>query len=240
MAANIVKLRGSEQVAEGTRAFHFEKPDDFQFKAGQFIRLTLIDPPETDAEGDGRTFTLASAPYEEDLIIATRIRDTAFKRVLNSLACGSEVRLQGPYGALTLHEDASRPAVFLAGGIGITPFRSIALQSANLGLAHRLFLFYANRRPEDSAFLDELRQLESKNPNYRFIPTMTKAVDSKPSWRGETGYLNKEMIARFLGDLTSPIYYSAGPPAMVEAMKSVLLEAGVEGDSIRAEGFSGY
>ena len=240
MAVFVVKLRGSEQVAEGTTAFHFEKPADFQFKAGQYIRMTLIDPPETDAEGTSRTFTIASAPYEEDLMIATRIRDTAFKRVLKSLEPGSEVQLKGPFGSLTLHDDQSRPAVFLAAGIGITPFRSIALQAASLRLPHHLFLFYTNRRPEDTAFLDELDGLESTNPNYHFIPTMTKPGDSKQSWQGETGYVNKEMIARVVGDLKSPIYYSAGPPALVEAMKTLLLDAGVDGGNIHAEGFSGY
>lgn len=240
MAVFVVKLRGSEQVAEGTTAFHFEKPQGFEFKAGQYIRMTLIDPPETDAEGDSRTFTIASAPYEEDLIITTRIRDTAFKRVLQSLTPGSEVQLKGPFGALTLHDDETRPAVFLAGGIGITPFRSIALQAANLGLPHHLFLFYTNRKPEDAAFLDELGGLESTNPNYHFIPTMTKPAESKQTWRGETGYVNKEMITRFVGDVKSPIYYSAGPPPMVQAMKTLLLDAGVDGGNIHAEGFSGY
>src|SRR5215510_12916064 len=126
-----VKLESREKVAEGTMAFHFEKPPGFQHKAGQFVRLTLINPSETDAEGTGRTFTLASAPYERDLMIATRMRDTAFKRVLRSGAVGLEVELRGPFGALTLHDDSSRPAVFLAGGIGITPFRSIALDAAS-------------------------------------------------------------------------------------------------------------
>src|SRR5258707_11226795 len=121
MASHRVRLVRREEVAEGTVAFFFEKPVAFHFIAGQFLRFSLIDPPETDQEGDSRTFSIASAPHENDLMIATRMRDTAFKRVLKSMPLGSEIEFKGPYGRMTLHEDASQPAVFLTGGIGITP-----------------------------------------------------------------------------------------------------------------------
>jgi ferredoxin-NADP reductase len=101
----------------------------------------LINPPETDAEGDARAFSIASAPYEQDLMITTRMRDTAFKRVLRKLTHGELIRIRGPFGSLTLHDDATRPAVFLAGSIGITPFRSIVLQLPQLRRAHRVSLF---------------------------------------------------------------------------------------------------
>jgi len=240
MANYDVKLRDRQQVAEGTMAFHFDKPSEFQFKAGQYLRLTLIEPPETDAEGNRRTFTIASAPVEDDLMIATRLRDTAFKRVLKSMPIGTQLKLQGPFGSLTLHDEETRPAVFLAGGIGITPFRSMALQAARDHLPHPLFLFYANRRPEDAAFLEELQQLETENPNYHFIGTMTKPDESGKAWNGEKGHINKEMLARFIDDLTVPTYYTAGPPAMVDAMTNMLIEAGVNSDQIRAEQFAGY
>ncbi|MEK6406848.1 MAG: FAD-dependent oxidoreductase [Acidobacteriota bacterium] len=240
MATYKIKLKRREDVAEGTVAFHFHKPEAFQFKAGQFLRFTLIDPPETDAEGAGRTFSIASAPHEEDLMIATRMRDTAFKRVIKSMALGSEIEIKGPYGKMTLHDDPARPAVFLTGGIGITPFRSIALDAAHAGLAHRLHLFYSNRRPQDAAFLDQLAELEKINPNYRFIATMTSATASTSSWTGETGYINAEMLARFIDDLKAPVYYVAGPQALVTAMKKTLGEAGVSDADLSAEEFSGY
>lgn len=240
MATHKVRLTRSEEVAEGTVAFYFEKPEGFQFKAGQFLRFTLIDPPETDAEGDGRTFSIASAPHEAELMIATRMRDTAFKRVFKAMPPGSELEVKGPYGRMTIHDDAARPAVFLTGGIGITPFRSIALEATHAGLANRLYLFYSNRRPEDAAFLDELAGLEKVNSNYRFIPTMTSATGSKRPWTGETGYINAEMLSRFMDDLTSPIYYVAGPEGLVTAMRKTLGEAGVSDAELRAEEFSGY
>jgi len=240
MAAHKVRLTRSEEVAEGTVAFYFEKPEGFQFKAGQFSRFTLIDPPETDAEGDGRTFSIASAPHEAELMIATRMRDTAFKRVLKTLPPGSEVEVKGPYGRMILHDDPARPAVFLTGGIGITPFRAIALDAAHLGLGHRLHLFYSNRRPEDAAFLDELGELEKANPNYRFVATMTSAAGSKQPWTGETGHISAEMLTRFMDDLTSPVYYVAGPQGLVTAIGKTLAEAGVSEAAIRAEEFAGY
>src|SRR5215510_8557564 len=173
MASRKVQLKQRVEVAEGTMAFHLEKPAGFQFNAGQYMNVTLIDPPETDAEGNTRSFTIASAPFEEDLVFATRMRDTAFKRVVKTLKLGSEVRISGPFGSFTLHSDASRPAVFLVGGIGITPFRSIILNATKSRLAHKLYLFYSNRRPEDAAFLEELQKVEQDNPNYKFIGTMT-------------------------------------------------------------------
>jgi ferredoxin-NADP reductase len=220
--------------------FFLEKPANFEFKAGQFARLTLIDPPETDARGNARTFTIASAPYEEDLMMASRMRDTAFKRVMRTIPLGTEISFKGPYGALTLHDDATRPAVFLTGGIGITPFRSILLQAAKDRLAHKLFLFYSNRRPEDAAFLKELIALETESQNYRFIGSMTAMSNSKQDWQGQTGYFNREMIAKVIEDLNAPVYYMAGPQVMVAAMQKMLNDAGISDENIRLEEFGGY
>ena len=109
MAIYKVKLKRRQEIASGTMAFHFEKPEGFAYKAGQFGDFTLANPPETDAEGNTRGFSLASAPYEGDLMVATRMRDTAFKRVLKTMALGTEVSLDAPYGSLTLHSDAPSP-----------------------------------------------------------------------------------------------------------------------------------
>jgi ferredoxin-NADP reductase len=240
MATHRVKLKSRREIAEGTMAFHFEKPPGFDFKAGQALAWTLIDPPEIDDEGGVRNFSIASAPVEPDLMIATRMRDTAFKRVLKNMPLGTEVRIVGPFGSLTLRHNAARPAVFLAGGIGITPFRSMLRQAAEQKLPHHLFLFYSNRRPEDAAFLEELEELEKENSNYKFIGTMTEMPRSNRVWRGETGYINQEMLAKYIGDLAAPIYYIAGPPELVAAMEQTLSDAGVNSDDVRAEEFAGY
>jgi ferredoxin-NADP reductase len=234
------RLKRRTEVAEGTIAFYFERPPDFQFVAGQFVDITLINPPEKDEEGDYRSFTIASSPSEEDVMIATRIRDTAFKRVLKTLSIGSEVKLEGPFGNLVLHQDGTRPAVFLTGGIGVTPFRSISIDSARKRAPHRLWMFYSNRRPEDAAFLDELRSIENENTNFNFVPTMTKLQESRVPWDGERGVIDKKMLEKYLGGLNGPIYYVAGPPGMVAGMRKLLGEAGVKGSDVRSEEFSGY
>ena len=221
-------------------AFYLEKPDGFVYKAGQFADYTLLNPSDTDAEGNIRGFSLASAPYEDSLMFATRMRDTAFKRVLKTMELGTELTFDGPYGSFTLHNNPSVPAVFLTGGIGITPARSIVLQAAHDKLPHKIFLFYSNKRPEDAAFLDELTEAQKQNSNYTFIGTMTQIENSTGGWEGEIGHINKEMLAKYVSDLTSPIYYIVGPPAMVDALRNVLNEAGVNTDNIRTEEFTGY
>jgi ferredoxin-NADP reductase len=240
MQTQMVKLQDRLEVAERTLAFGFEKPGAFTFKPGQYINLTLLDPPETDAEGNVRTFSIASAPGEQTLMVATRMRDSAFKRVAGRMPLGTEVRLEGPFGNLTLHADATRPAAFLAGGIGITPFRSIVVHAAKARLPHRLFLFYSNRRPEDAAFLNELQALERENPNYTFIGTMTAMERSQRPWLGETGHMNQTMLAPVLNGVARPIFYIAGPPRMVSGLHAMLNGAGVTDHDIRTESFTGY
>ena len=240
MAIYKVKLKSRQEIASGTMAFHFEKPEGFSYTAGQFGDVTLANPPETDAEGNTRTFTLASAPYEGDLMVATRMRDSAFKRVLKSMALGTEVSLNAPDGSLTLHSDAHIPAVFLSGGIGVTPVRSIVLQATHDKLPHKIVLFDSNRRPEDAAFLDELAEAQTRNPNFTLIGTMTEMEKSSQAWRGATGYVTPAMLLKSVHDLSRPIFYISGPPAMVAAMRKILDDSGVKDDKIRTEEFSGY
>ena len=234
------KLKCRQEIAAGTMAFHFEKPEGFAYKAGQFADYTLINPSETDAEGNTRGFSLASAPYEDDLMAATRMRDTAFKRVLKTMEIGTELTLDAPYGSFTLHNNAQIPAVFLTGGIGVTPVRSIVLQATHDKLPHKIFLFDSNRRPEDAAFLVDLTEAQKNNPNFTFVGTMTEMEKSDRQWHEETGFITKAMLLKYISDLTLPIYYLAGPSAMVTAMRQTLNEAGVNDDNIRTEEFSGY
>lgn len=233
-------LLSKETIAEGTTAFHFAKPEGFEWKAGQSIDLTLVDPSETDAEGNTRAFSIASAPYETDIVIATRMRDTAFKRVLKNAEPGFPVEIAGPFGSFTLHQKESRPAIMLVGGIGITPFLSMIQDATEKKLPHKIFIFYSNRRPEDTAFLAQLGKLQAANQNFAFIPTMTDMEKSAKAWEGEKGYISREMIERHVPDRTDAVYYSAGPAPMVAAMRKTLAEMGVSDDDIRTEEFSGY
>jgi ferredoxin-NADP reductase len=141
---------------------------------------------------------------------------------------------------MILHDDAARPAVLLAGGIGITPFLSMARHAAHERLPHRVVLFYSNRRPEDAAFLAELQNLERLNPNYRLVATMAEAEKSARPWSGETGFIRREMLERHLQGAAKPVWYFAGPPAMTMAMQQMLEGMGIGEDSMRYEEFYGY
>lgn len=235
------RLYKKEQIAEHTMAFYFEKPSDFSFKPGQYIDVTLIDPPQTDEEGNIRSFSIASAPNDPHLMIATRMQDTAFKRGLGAVSLNAEIALDGPFGYFTLHHNPAKPAVFLAGGIGITPFSSMVRHAQGQKRCPPLYLFYANRRPEDTAFLDDMVALEKQNPDFHFVPTMTALGQSERGWTGETGFISPEMLSRYLGPkLRGPIYYVAGTPPMVAAMRDVLLAAAVNEDDVITEDFVGY
>jgi ferredoxin-NADP reductase len=235
------KLVSRYEVAEHTTAFRFEKPLNWTFKAGQFLKMTLLEPSETsDDEGNTRTFSIASAPYEETLMVVSRMRDTLFEQELKTMPLGSPVKIEGPSGCLTLHSHVTQTAVFLADGIGITPFRSIVFGATKEKLSHRFFLFYSNRRPEDASFLDELQALEKENPNFKLVASMTEMTNLHQSWHGEVGPIDREMLLRYLRDAVSPIYYIAGPPKIVEGFRTMLNEAGVTDNKIRLEEFAGY
>ena len=238
MASYQVKLAGREELAEGTLAFRFEKPAGFAFKAGQAIVLERLDPQAGDGQ-KRRTFSLVSAPFEPALVVATRMRDTEFKRTLKTLPAGAAMKLLGPIGQFTLG-NGGRPAVFIAGGIGITPFMSMLRQAASERSPQRLVLLYSNRRPEDAAFLGELQELEQQNGNFRLVATMTEMSKSARTWDGPTGFIDADLIRRATRGLTAPIYYVVGPPAMVLAMQETLRGAGVSDEDIRSEEFYGY
>lgn len=232
-------LKDKREVAEGTMEFTLQKPEGFVFKAGQYMDVTLIKPSETDEEGNTRTFSITAAPHEDHISFATRMRDTAFKRVIKAMNSDTELTVDGPIGSFTLHQNVARPAVFLVGGIGITPFMSILKDATERKLEHKLYLFYSNRRPEDTAFFTELKELAQKNQNIVFIPTMTDMEKSAEKWEGETGYINKDMIEKYVKE-ASAIYYTAGPEAMVGAMRKILAEMQVSDDDIKTEEFAGY
>ncbi|HET7872998.1 MAG TPA: FAD-dependent oxidoreductase [Terriglobales bacterium] len=234
------RLKHKDECGDGAMAFYFDRPSGFEFKAGQYVDVTLINPPEADPEGSIRSFSLASAPEENHLLIVTRIRDTAFKRVLRNLPIRTDVELDGPFGSFTLHENPAKPAIFLAGGIGIAPISSMIFQAAKERPECPLYLFYSNRHPKRAVFLNALQELEKKTPNFRFIPTMTGIGRAHPSWSGETGSIGPEMLSRHLPNFQSPVCYLAGPPRFVAAMWEMLKCAGIHEDDVRREELVGY
>ena len=231
---------GREDVAHGTAAFRFARPAGFDFTAGQAAKLTLLEPPETDAKGDSRTFSIASAPHEGSLQFATRLRDTAFKRVLGGLAAGAPVKLRGPMGSFVLPEDPARPVVMLAGGIGITPFMSMLRHAEHAKLPGSRTLLYSNRKPEDAPFIEELVALAARDPRLKLVATMNEMEKSARPWTGERAMLDAAFLERHLERGARPVYYLAGPPGLVSAMGKLLKEAGVPEADVRTDEFFGY
>jgi ferredoxin-NADP reductase len=232
MPVQKTKLIKKEEVAVGTMAFYFEKPQGFDYRGGQTIDLTL-------APGMTYTFSLASAPHEEHLIIATRMRDTAFKQTIGAMDLNSDAHVDGPFGSFTLHNNVTKPAIFLAGGIGITPFFSMIKQAISEKLPHNLWLLYSNRRPEDAPFLKELTHLEEQHPSLRLMATMTGIEKSTQRWICKTGHISQDMIKE-IPDYPHAIFYLAGPPIMVAGMFKLLKDMNIDTDNIKTDEFAGY
>lgn len=236
--AYYIKLLKKKVIAKDTMEFYWEKPADFEFIAGQNGDFTLYNPPETDEKGDLRTFSFVSAPYEKNLITATRMRNSAFKRVLRNLPIKTEIKMAAPHGDFKLHKTATVSAVFLIGGIGITPIRSIMADATFNDLPQKITLIYSNRTPADTAYTNDFEKYAKTNPNFTFIPVFTD--NSLEGWEGERGHINADMIKKYVPDIETPIYYLAGPPEMVKAMRKLLMEIGANEDNIRSEEFDGY
>ena len=240
MPEHPITLVRRERIARDTLAFWFDTNGaSYQFRAGQHADFAFLQPSPEHERDNSRTFSLANSPQDKaQIMIAMRMRETAFKTALKAAPLGTKFQVSRPRGAFALHADATRPAVFLAGGIGITPMRSILHWAAQEGLPHKQYLFYSNRHLEDAAFLEEFEDLATQNPGFRFIPTLT-GVES-PAWHYEHGPIDRGLLARYLDGLNGPVYYAAGPSGMVDAMASLLHGAGVSDDDMKTEEFGDY
>src|ERR1700730_12994420 len=235
MAEYQLTLMDRQRIARDTVAFWFDANGArYEFRAGQ--HADFVFGSESD---NSRTFSLASSPLDkEPIMIAMRMRETGFKTALNAAAFGTKLKVSRPRESFTLHKDVTRPAVFLAGGIGITPVRSILHWAAQERLPHKRYLFYSNREAGDAAFVEELQSMAAQNPNFTVVPTITG--NKTLSWPCETGHINREMLTRHLLGLNGPIYYIAGPSGMVTAMSELLKSSGVNEDDMRTEEFGDY
>jgi ferredoxin-NADP reductase len=232
-------IKEKQEVAKGTLLVTFDLlGEDVEFTPGQYFFVTLPSVGDEDEKGLRRHITVVNSPNEKGVLgFATRMRDSAFKRTLRVLPVGSEVDVEPPKGTFSLPEDTSRPLVFVAGGIGITVFRSMLRYIREDGLPYRVTLIYSNRDRESTAFLDELRELEQTLPDFRLILTMTQ----DPGWEGETRKVDGEFVNDHVdGDLNGYTFLVAGPPAMAEGVQTALKEAGVDAENVIAERYSGY
>jgi len=233
MRAAVAETR---EVAKGTLLVLLAVDDYPDYRPGSYFWVELPNRGYEDEKGLRRHISLVTSPTDEGVVgLATRLRDTAFKRTLAELAVGDEVEVEEPKGSFLLPEDTSADYVFVAGGIGITVFRSMLRYIADELLPYKITLVYSNRDRESAAFLDELEELERRIEGLRVVLTMT----DEEGWEGESRRIDAALL-RDLGELEQRQFLVAGPPAMTEAVVEALHAAGVPEDRVLADKFSGY
>jgi len=233
------RIKEKQEVAKGTLLVTLDLlGEEVDFRPGQYFFVTLPDVGHQDERGLRRHITVVTSPNERGVLgFATRMRDSAFKRTLSEVPVGTEVDVEPPKGSFALPSETARPLVFVAGGIGITVFRSMLRYIAEERLPYRVTLIYSNRDRESTAFLDELRELDRELPDLRLVLTMTE--DS--GWDGETRRIDAEFLRDHLGEALNDVTFMvAGPPGMTEGVQQALAEAGVDEENVIAERFSGY
>jgi ferredoxin-NADP reductase/nitrite reductase/ring-hydroxylating ferredoxin subunit len=257
---------------EGTdvTSFKFSKQNDHQgredkqpptpplldYIAGQFAFFD-IGGVYNDPKGPIRHFTISSSPTENFIMFSTRIRDTPYKKRLSTLEEGAKVKVRGPEGQFVLHQDYSKPAVFLSGGIGVTPFRTMIKYATDKQLPVKIVIFDSNRNRNNILFKKEFDDWAKINKNLKIIYTISddeeedrhKQSSSSASstanndWRGEYGRIDKAMILKYLdtNELNNSIFYICGPPSMLKAMQALLQDdLEISKERIKVEEFTGY
>ena len=252
-----------KQKFEGTdiMSFRFSKQHEQQeldqgngksvldYTAGQYAFFD-IGGVNNDPKGPIRHFTIASSPTENFIMLSTRIRDTPYKKRLSSLEERAKVKVRGPQGNFVLHEDYSKPAIFLSGGIGVTPFRSMIKYATDKQLPIKIIMFDSNRDEKNILYKNEFDAAANSNQNLRIIYTISEEEKGQPEqisssnkWEGERGRIDKAMLAKYLSDddIKNSIFYTCGPPGMLKAMQKLLKdELHIPKERIMIEEFTGY
>ena len=232
-------VKETREVAQGTLLVVFDlQGEEVDFRPGQYFWVELPNRGYEDEKGLRRHISVVTSPTERGVLgLCTRLRDTAFKQTLAELKVGDEVDVEQPKGDWVLPEDTSPHYVFIAGGIGITVFRSMLRYIADRGAPYRVTLVYSNRDRASTPFLDELQELEKTVPDFKLVLTMTQ----DEGWEGESRYVSAELLSDNLdGELADHTYLVAGPPALVEAVTEELSTAGVPEKQVLPDRFSGY
>lgn len=235
-----LKLVEKKDAAKGTVSMLFEPEREIKWLPGQFFYWTLPKLTHDDPKGATRHFTLYLSPTESKLVgLTTRIREeSGYKQTLNELKVGDEIQGEGPEGTFVLDEYEKGEHVLLAGGIGITPFRSMIKYNIDKKLTDiKLHLIYANSTPAEVTFRSELEAWSKAAPNVKI--TMTVSEPDK-SWKGLIGRIDDSMILKATQDYKSPTFWVCGPPPMVEAMEKILGTMNTPSGKVRSEKFTGY
>ena len=235
----LLTLAETRRETPDVRSFVFTPNAPVGHRAGQYLMLRMDAPG--DSRGPSRTFTISSSPTEGDrIMITTRVSPSPFKQRLGSLPPGTELKARVPMGTFTLPENPAPWVVFLADGIGITPFRAIIRYATDVELPTDILLLYSCRTPEDIVFRNELEDLAHRNPRLRIVTTVTRPEESTTAWPGPTRHVDADFLREHAGPLDDALVYAAGPPAMVEDMLGAAASLGVPKERLRAERFTGY
>src|SRR6187200_1846653 len=244
MSFRFSKQQQGKQADDGQSSF-------LDYTAGQYAFFD-IGGVHNDSRGPIRHFTISSSPTEDFVMITTRIRDTPYKKRLSSLEEDTIVKVRGPQGKFVLHEDYSKPAVFLSGGIGVTPFRSMIKYATDKQLPIKIVMFDSNRNQENTLFKREFDEYVNINRNLKIVCTITEeekqgaqgtSSHTRQQWTGERGRIDKAMLTKYLADneIKNSIFYTCGPPGMIKAMQDLIQnELNIPKDRIKVEEFTGY
>jgi ferredoxin-NADP reductase len=225
-----------QHEAENAHSFFFEPDSPITYQAGQYLRLTLPHS-NPDNRGVSRTFTLSSYPEEPLLTITTRLStpSSTFKSALAELLTGQMLEASGPFGRF-VYTPTDVPTAFIAGGIGITPFRSILGDLAARQLNANVTLLYSNRT-SDIPFQTFLDSLTPRIAGLKVIYTVTRPPEN---WSGPRGRIDADFLERYVHDLKRALFLVSGPTSLVESMRRVLVDIGIEESRVRYESFPGY
>ncbi|HKC15036.1 MAG TPA: FAD-dependent oxidoreductase [Patescibacteria group bacterium] len=223
-----LKLVDKEIQTGDVKSFVFEPDIPVEWAAGQFM-VYRLDHENPDIRGKQRFFTISSAPFEKHIVITTHIqkdKSSTFKKSLDSLKIGDFIEAKGPDGDFIL-EDPNKNYVFIAGGIGITPFHSIIADLAHKSLPINITLFYANKT-EEFPFKEEFEKIREQNTSFK----VHYVVSPK--------HIDENLIKENVADLQKKIFYVSGPEKMVEDLTEMIKGIGIKEENIKQDFFPGY
>ncbi len=233
----ILTLQKIRPETSEVSTFFFTPDAPIVFKPGQHISMILpIEKP--DERGKVRTFTLSSSPTEGALTITTKKGPSSFKKALFQLALGATIDCRGPGGMFYLKEE-NLQHVFLAGGIGITPFHSMVRYACDGKKNVQMTLLYSNKNPDEIVFKDELDAFVKKNPNLHIVYTITQP-DQGTIWQGRVGRIDELLLPETSSRSPGSHSYASGPPLFVDAMLAILKALDIPEKHQHFERFTGY
>jgi ferredoxin-NADP reductase len=230
-------IKEIRKIAQNSFELIFPRPREFAFEAGQFMEWTLPHP-HPDSRGNRRYFSLASSPKENDLAIAIRYYEppSSFKKNLVNFKPGQTIQASELSGDFTLPKDKRQKLVFIAGGIGIVPFRSMIRDLIERNDKRDIVLFYANKTMAEIAYSEDFKEAQSA-----FGLKTIYALDNPPAnWPGHSGFIDNKLIVQSVPDYKERTFYISGPPKMVDAFKSILSQMGIAKKNIKTDYFPGY